>query len=286
MKIFDALAEANGILEEEGIGNSSRDAECLLGHVLDKNRSYIISHSREELLPEKLAKFFSFVNERSQGKPLQYILGFQEFLGMEFEVTPDVLIPRPETELLVEAVRCTVFPVLDPRIMDVGTGSGCIAVSLAVLLPSARIYAVDLSEAALEVARRNAARHHVLPRLVLMHGDLLTLTQRELYAETLDGIVSNPPYISNKDFPGLQREVREWEPKMALVGGECGLSVYERLIPQALRALRPEGFLWMEIGFNMKEDVLRLLDEGWAQIQVKADYNQIPRVVIAQKAST
>ena len=286
MKIFEALAEASGILEQQGIGNSRQDVESLLSHVLDKNRSYLIAHSREELEPQRLADFFAFVTERSQGKPLQYILGVQEFLGMEFEVTPDVLIPRPETELLVEAARSLLSAVRNPRIMDVGTGSGCIAVSLAVLLSSARVCAVDLSLAALEVARRNAARHHVLPRVEFLHGDLLVLTQKELDAETLDGIVSNPPYVSEKDFSGLQREVRGWEPRLALVAGERGLTVYERLIPQALRALRPRGYLLMEIGFNMKEEVFSLLGEGWDQIQVKTDFNQIPRVVIARKGST
>jgi release factor glutamine methyltransferase len=286
MKIFEALAEASGILEQQGIGNSGQDVESLLRHVLDKNRSYLIAHGREELEPQRLADFFAFVTERSQGKPLQYILGVQEFLGMEFEVTPDVLIPRPETELLVEAARSLLSAVWNPRIMDVGTGSGCIAVSLAVLLSSARVCAVDLSLAALEVARRNAARHHVLPRVEFLHGDLLVLAQKELEAETLDGIVSNPPYVSEKDFSGLQREVRGWEPRLALVAGKRGLTIYERLIPQALRALRPRGYLLMEIGFNMKEEVFSLLGEGWDQIQVKTDFNQIPRVVIARKRST
>jgi release factor glutamine methyltransferase len=283
MKIFEALAEARRILEQQGIGNSSQDVESLLSHVLDKSRSYLIAHSREELEPQRLADFFAFVTERSQGKPLQYILGVQEFLGMDFEVTPDVLIPRPETELLVEAARSRLSAVRNPKIMDVGTGSGCIAVSLAVLLSSAHVCAVDLSLAALEVAIRNAARHHVLPRVEFLHGDLLVLTQKELEAETLDGIVSNPPYVSEKDFSGLQREVRGWEPRLALVAGKHGLTIYERLIPQAFRALRPRGYLFMEIGFNMKEKVLSLLGEGWDPIQVKTDYNQIPRVVIARK---
>ena len=168
-----------------------------------------------------MADFFAFVTERSQGKPLQYILGVQEFLGMEFEVTPDVLIPRPETELLVDAARSVLSAVPNPRIMDVGTGSGCIAVSLAVLLPSARVCAVDLSEAALEVARRNAARHHVLPRLEFLHGDLLVLTQKELDEEVLDGIVSNPPYVSEKDFTGLQT-------RSSWMGAPAGLGCGDR----------------------------------------------------------
>ena len=283
MKIFEALSAATGLLEQHGVDNSRRDAESLLSHAMDKNRSYLIAHNRENLEPGQLVNFLSLVTERSQGKPLQYILGIQEFLGMEFEVTPDVLIPRPETELLVEAARGLFSSMQYPRIVDVGTGSGCIAVSLAVLIPSARICAVDLSEAALDVARRNAAKHHVLHRLEFLHGDLLVLTQEELGEEALDGIVSNPPYISERDFPGLQREVHGWEPRLALVGGECGLTLYERLIPQALRYLRPRSHLLMEIGYNMKEDVLSLLDVGWDQIQVKADHHQIPRVVIARK---
>lgn len=285
MKIFEALAAARGILEQEGVTNPRQDTELLLSHVLDKKRSYLIAHTRENLDPEPIDNFFRFVAERSQGKPLQYILGVQEFMGMEFEVTPDVLIPRPETELLVDAARSVFSAVPSPRIVDVGTGSGCIAVSLAVVLPSAHVYAVDISEAALEVAKRNAARHHVLSRLEFLQGDLLALTPKELGEEALDGVVSNPPYVSEKDFAGLQREVREWEPRLALIGGSRGLTVYERLIPQALCALRPQGHLLMEIGFSMKEDVLNLFGKGWNPPQIKADFNQIPRVVIARKES-
>ena len=284
MKIFEALSAAAGLLEQHGVGNSRQDAESLLSHAMEKNRSYLIAHNRENMEPGQWADFVSLVTERSQGKPLQYILGIQEFLGMEFEVTPEVLIPRPETELLVEAARGLFSSMQYPRIVDVGTGSGCIAVSLAVLIPSARVCAVDLSEAALDVARRNAAKHHVLHRLEFLHGDLLALTQRELGEEALDGIVSNPPYISEKDFPGLQKEVRGWEPLLALAGGARGLAIYERLIPQALRYLKPRSHLLMEIGCNMKEDVLNLIGGGWDQVQVKADHNQIPRVVIARKA--
>ena len=285
MKIFEALAAARGILERQGVTNFRQDAESLLSHVLDKERSYLVARTREDLDPEPVEIFFRCVMERGEGKPLQYILGVQEFFGMEFEVTPDVLIPRPETELLVDAAHRVFSDVPAPRIVDVGTGSGCIAVSLAVLLPSARVYAVDISEAALEVARRNAAKHCVLPRLEFLHGDLLVLTQADLGEEVVDGIVSNPPYVSEKDFAGLQREVREWEPRLALVGGSRGLTVYERLIPQALRALRPQGHLLMEIGFSMKEDVLSLLGKGWGPPQIKADFNQIPRVIMARKES-
>lgn len=285
MKIFEALAAARGILEPEGVMNPRQDAELLLSHVLEKKTGYLIAHTREDLDPELLNNFFCCVNERSQGKPLQYILGVQEFFGMEFEVTPDVLIPRPETELLVDAARTVFSGVPVPKIVDVGTGSGCIAVSLAVLLPSAHVYAVDISEAALDVARRNAARHRVLPRLEFLHGDLLARTPEGLDEEVLNGIVSNPPYVSEKDFTGLQREVREWEPRLALIGGSRGLTVYERLIPQALRALKPQGHLLLEIGFSMKEDVLSLFGKGWATTQIKADFNQIPRVVIARKES-
>jgi|SRR3990172_2339347 len=283
MKIFQALSDATEMLEKCGVANPRQDAEFLLSHVLGKNKSFLIAHSRDDMDPIRSESYFSIVQDRSMGKPLQYILGVQEFLGMEFEVTADVLIPRPETELLVEAARVLFSSISNPRIVDVGTGSGCIAISLAVLMVSARIWAVDLSEAALVVAKRNAARHRIRSRLEFLHGNLLELTLEELGEGTLDGVVSNPPYVSEKEFPGLQREVRGWEPRLALVGGERGLSIYEQLIPQAYRCLKPRGHLLMEIGYDMREKVLGLLSDGWDQIRVKDDSNQIPRVVIARK---
>lgn len=271
------------MLEKWGVPNPRQDAEFLLSHVLVRNKSYLIAHSRDDIDPTHRSTYFSIVHDRCDGKPLQYIVGVQEFLGMEFEVSPAVLIPRPETELLVEAARELFSTISHPRIVDVGTGSGCIAISLAMMIASARVWAIDLSAEALAVARRNALKHHVLSRVEFLHGNLLEPTRKELAEESLDGVVSNPPYVSEKDFPGLQREVRAWEPRLALVGGERGLSVYEVLVPQAYGFLKPRGHLLMEIGYNMRDQVLGLLSRGWDQVRVKNDLNQIPRVVIARK---
>jgi release factor glutamine methyltransferase len=282
MKVFEAIARATQLLDDAAISNPRLDAERLLAFELGTSRAYLISHFQETVEEAILARFLEQVQLRAQGKPLQYLLGSQEFRGLDFEVSSDVLIPRPETELLVEeAIQH--FSEGEPRIVDVGTGSGCVAVSVAVALPRARLWAVDLSEVALEVAQQNAARHRVDERIQFLPSDLLARFQGAEFDERFDGILSNPPYVAEKDLPALQREVRDWEPKMALVGGATGLSIYQRLIPQAHRCLKRGGKLILEIGYNMRDAVLELFHSVWQLNSVREDYSGIPRVVVVSK---
>jgi release factor glutamine methyltransferase len=209
-------------------------------------------------------------------------LGWQEFRGLEFEVTPAVLIPRPETELLVDTAVQR-FSGGNPLLADVGTGSGCIAVATVVALPDAKVIATDLSEEALLVARRNASRHNVSQQIQFLSGDLLLPLHAIGLEKTLDCVLSNPPYVAERDLPALQREVRDWEPNLALVGGATGLEIYRRLLPQALRFLKPGGTLIMEIGYNMQAEITSLFDPAWTLEGIRDDFSGIPRIVVAQK---
>src|SRR2546425_1252530 len=227
---------------------------------------------------------------RAQGVPAQYITGHQEFWGMDFVVTPAVLIPRPETERVVESVlrlirepgedaRPTLQTFSFPRIVDIGTGSGCIALAFAKELPPAEIHATDISAAALEIARANAARHQLESRTHFHKTDLL----QGLDSNAFDFVVSNPPYVGESEEDQVQLEVRKFEPRDAVFAGPTGLEVIERLIPQAHAALKPGGWLVMEISGTIANGVKRLL-EGWNQVQITNDLQGIPRVASAQKA--
>lgn len=282
MRVFEALAAACEELTRNAVVNCRVDAEILLAQSLGKTRSSLLAHNRDDLDESSLQSFFAGVRERCRGKPLQYILGRQEFRGLLFEVSPSVFIPRPETEFVVEAALEHLEDG-DLKLADVGTGSGCLAVSLAVALPRARIWATDLSEAALEVARRNAARHGVGRRIAFLQGDLLKPLIPRLGGGPLDAVVSNPPYVGAEELRGLQKEVRDWEPRLALVGEEGAASLYARLLSQAHVRLRPGGVLTMEIGYSMQEAVCGLLGQGWDLLGVTDDLNGIPRVVSARR---
>ncbi len=282
MKIHEAIAEGTQRLESSGVSNARQDAERLLASELRKDRSYLLAHLQDPLRELSEARFLSNIDARASGKPLQYLLGSQEFRGLEFEVTPDVLIPRPETELLVEEALKR-FSARKSLILDVGTGSGCIAVSLAVSLSQAQILATDLSDAALVVAERNATRLGVADRIQFLRGDLLLPLKPLGLEEKLDCIVSNPPYVAERHLPTLQREVRDWEPRIALSGGSTGLAVYEQLIPESLCYLRTGGFLIAEIGYNMQREVTNLFDSSWELEGIREDFSGIPRIVIARR---
>jgi release factor glutamine methyltransferase len=284
MRLHEAIALATQVLEESNIPGARLDAERLLAFELGKDRSYLLAHF-QDAVPESCAEqFLRRISERRRGKPLQYLLGRQEFRGLEFEVTPAVLIPRPETELLVDAA-VERFSEGNPILADVGTGSGCIAVAVAVALPGASVIATDLSEEALSVARRNAARHGVSDRIQFLCGDLLLPLNPFGLDGKLDCVLSNPPYVAERELPALQREVRDWEPRLALVGGLTGLEIYQRLLPQALRFLRPGGTLIMEIGYTMQATITELFDGRWNLEKIRDDFSGIPRIVVAQKRS-
>ena len=282
MKIHEAIDLAAEALEDSGVPGARLDAERLLASELGKDRSYLLAHFQDSISESSAERFLARITERRRGKPLQYLLGWQEFRGLEFEVTPAVLIPRPETELLVD-VAVQRFSGGNPVVADVGTGSGCIAVATAVALPRARVLATDLSEDALAVARRNAILHNVDDRIQFLSGDLLLPLNALGLEETLDCVLSNPPYVAERDLAALQREVRDWEPRLALVGGLSDLEIYKRLLPEALRFLKPGGTLIMEIGYNMQAEITQLFDAAWNLEDIRDDFSGIPRIVVAQK---
>ena len=253
-----------------------RDAALLLCRVLGKDRAWLWTHPDVPLTAEQARRFRALVERRARAEPMQYILGEQEFYGLLFHVTPDVLIPRPETELLVESVLARVDRHQPSRILDVGTGSGAMAVALAHTLPMASITAVDLSPQALEVARENAARRDVLGRVRLLQSDLLAAIEGERF----DVVVANPPYIADGEV--LEPQVQEYEPAAALFAGPSGLEVYERLIPQAADALDPGGWLLLEIGFGQRHAVAQMLT-GWQHVSAEKDLQGIERVISARR---
>ncbi len=255
-----------------------RDAESLLLHSTGLSRSGLLAHDTDELPPAQAAAFDALLARRLRGEPIQQMTGTAEFYGLPFRVTPDVLIPRPETEHLVERAISLATPFAAPRILDIGTGSGVIAVALAHTLPHAAVSAVDLSPAALAVARDNAARNEV--RVRFLEGDLLA----PVVAEQFDLIASNPPYVPETDRPTLAVEVRDFEPALALFAGPDGLTVYRRLIPQAFAALVPGGWLLLEIGFGQRDAIDALLAAaGFASIAFTPDLQGIPRVAEARR---
>jgi release factor glutamine methyltransferase len=265
----------SGTSELDFLASGRRDAELLLMRVLGRDHAWLMTHADGELSAEQLSQFGNWVARRARQEPVQYILGETEFYGLTLRVTPAVLIPRPETEHLVEAVLARVRRDAAVRICDVGTGSGAIAVALAHALPLARVMAVDLSAAALDVARENAERHGVAERVRLVESDLLHAVRGERF----DVVVSNPPYVAEGEV--LEAQVREYEPREALFAGPTGMEIYPRLIPEAWEVLAPGGWLLMEIGHGQREALAELL-MGWDGVEFVADLQGIPRVAIAQ----
>jgi release factor glutamine methyltransferase len=257
-----------------------RDAEALLQFATGLSRSALLAHSTDALDAAKAATYAGHIERRFAGEPIQYITREAEFYGLPFRVTRDVLIPRPETEHLVEKVikLATPFPV--PRIVDIGTGSGAIAIALAHLLPGASITTIDLSETALRIARENAVRNGVAERIRFFQGDLLA----PVAGEQFEIVVSNPPYVPTGDRDTLAVEVRDYEPALALFAGEDGLDIYRRLIPAAFRALVAGGLVAFEIGYGQSDGVRTLLTEaGFVDIGLTPDLQGIPRVACARK---
>jgi release factor glutamine methyltransferase len=275
MTVQTALQQGSRLLEEAGVAVPRLTAEVLLSYALGRERSYLYGHPEEELSDRVRVHFGRYLHERLQGKPTQYITMRQEFYGREFMVTPDVLIPRPETEHVVEAALALVEGAR--RIVDVGCGSGAIAVTLSLEM-EAEVWGTDVSTAALAVAAANARRLGAPVRFVAC--DLASA----FGAGTMDLVVSNPPYVALADEPGLQREVRDYEPRLALFAGETGLEVYARLVAEAERVLRPGGALVVELGFRSCERVRAMLGPAWQDVQVRPDLAGIPRVLAARLA--
>ena len=279
--IAEVLREASRILSAAGVPEPHRDAASLLSHILGKDRTFLISHAEDQLDDEVLVQFQSYVERRASGEPLQYIVGIQDFFGREFRVTPEVLIPRPETELLVEAALELVKDSV-ALICDVGTGSGCIAITLLCEMNGARAIALDNSPAALEVAKLNAQRLSVSERIVFLVSDCFGALDRSEHQ--FDLVVSNPPYVPAAVLSGLQREVRDHEPRVALSPGPDGLTMIRRLLHETPAFLKAGGHLIMEIGFDQGEAVTNLVDEEvWRLVEIKPDLQGIPRIVILRK---
>jgi release factor glutamine methyltransferase len=280
--LHERLSEARATLIRAGIDadEAALDAEMLARHVLDCDRATLLTRARDPLPSAFNRLFDTLVARRADREPMAYIVGHREFWGLEFDVSPAVLIPRPETELIVEeALAC--LPRRDPvrEIADVGTGSGCLAVTLAVEFPSARVTATDVSTRALEIAYRNAERHNVTARLAFVETDLL---------EDVDGrfelIVSNPPYVPASDEPALQPEVGRYEPAIALFGGNDGLVLIQRLLTSAPDRLAPGGWLIVEFGFGQESAVREAAEQtGWTVARIRTDLQAIPRVAVLRR---
>jgi len=286
MTVASVLNDAIPLLTDAGIDTSRLDAELLLAHVLHTSRGWLWAHREECVSPAAYAEFTRLLDARQSRTPLPYLLGVWEFYGRDFTVTPAVLTPRPETELLVEAVVAWARIHDARRLADIGTGSGAIAVTLALELPSAEIVAVDISPEAVQVASANVVRHGVVERITVFIGDLLhPLAIADV--PPIDALVANLPYICDDELAQLMPEVRDHEPRLALAGGPNGLCVIHRLIDAAPALLRPGGLLALEVGWQHGEtEAAHLRVLGWDNVQIITDYSGIPRHLLAERSES
>lgn len=278
MNVAEAISFATESLRTAGTPEPARDAKVLLAHSLGKQKTFLIAYPEFELTDEQQTRYRTVIERRAGREPLQHILGRQEFYGRDFRVSPDVLIPRPETEAIVELAVSFLADRPEPSFLDIGTGSGCIAVSVAAELPTARGLATDISPAALAVARENAETHGV--------ADRVSFTEADLFGPAGDAefdlIVSNPPYVPLEDFRGLEPEVREFEPRSALTDEGDGLAIIRKIISEAPRHLKPGGRLLIEIGFGQSESVAAMIDASvWLKPAFHDDLQGIPRILEA-----
>jgi release factor glutamine methyltransferase len=297
MDVRGALRTGISRLRESQVASYTLAAELLLLHVLGRDREWLYAHPEESINSDALDTFLALITRRANGEPTQHLTGKQEFWSLEFEVTPDVLIPRPETEHVIEVAldRLALRELRAGRpqkttgagffIADIGTGSGCLAIALATELPVATLYATEVSSAALAVARRNAVRHGVEKRIHFLESDLAQpLIADGAPGSAFDLIVSNPPYIPTRDANTLAREVRDHEPAIALYGGEEGYELYVGLIALAERHLKPGGIFVAELGHDSLPAVQPLLDaRQWTAVGVSNDLAGIPRVIAAER---
>jgi len=273
MTLQQALLQGTKLLEEASVAAPRLTAEVLLCHALRCERPVLYAHPERELREVEWIHYGRYLHERLQGKPTQYITHRQEFFGRSFLVTPDVLIPRPETELVVETAMSIGRGV--SRILDVGSGSGALAVTLQ-LETRSEVVGSDISAPALAVAAENARK--LAAHVSFVRCDLMSA----IADRSMEMIVSNPPYVPLGDRAGLQREVRDYEPKVALFAGPTGFEIYERLVAGAARVLRPRGWLILELGYNSRERVRGMLGDCWGDVRVTPDLAGIPRVLAAR----
>ena len=280
MNIGDALAQAAADLAEHDVPDARKDAALLVSFTTGRDKVFLIAHPESLLSSEQQSHLENLVSRRCQREPLQYILGRQEFFGLEFEVTPDVLIPRPETEVLVEKAIEILYEVPNPQSCEIGVGSGCISISILHAVKTATALAVDISPAAIEVANRNAIKHQVSDRLNIFLSDVFN----SVSPQTFDIIVSNPPYVPAPVLETLQPEVRDHEPTIALTSGQLGLNIIERLVTDSPAFLRSCGALLFELGLDQSERVRNMFDTKiWSDIEFLFDLQGIPRILYAVK---
>jgi release factor glutamine methyltransferase len=288
MTIAEAVQEGVRRLRDNSVDEDRRTAALLLGRVLGLDRAQLFIQSKEQITDSHCREYLRLIERRAGGEPLQYITGVQEFYGLEFIVTPDVLIPRPETEFLVERVLTLASETrsASPLVVDIGTGSGCISIALAKQIPDLRAIGVDVSAAALDVARANAVRHDVAGQIQFFEGDTFdSLSGRGLEGQ-IDFVVSNPPYVPTVARESLQREVRDWEPSVALFAGQEGLDFYRRLFNEAQPFVRRGGSLVCEIGYGQLEAIRHTIDSAaWEYLDVISDLQGIPRVLTVRRQS-
>src|SRR5262245_43662119 len=276
--IAETLQHASETLRNASVPNDLLDAQTLLAHALGRDRTYLIVNFKEQLSEDDLTKYRALIQRRALGEPLQYITGRQEFFGLEFEVTPDVMIPRPETEMIVEEV-IRLARTVTPVIVDLCTGSGCIAVALAREFDDAKVIASDISLRALHVAERNAARYGLAIDFVA--SDLLDAFAQQQFA---DFITCNPPYVALHEVPALQREVRDWEPRLALTDQKDGLSMFRRVLDDTPSRLKPGGYLLCEMGYTQSEAVTAMVDRNvWTDLGLLDDLQGIPRTLVLRR---
>ncbi len=282
--VADVLQRTAARFREAGVDAPRLDAELLLMETLGWSREDLYRNPEGELQESHAERFESLVSRRVRGEPVAYITGSQEFWSLDLRVTPHVLIPRPETEHLVETVLDFLASRPDPcRVLEVGTGSGAIAVCLAKESARAEVWATDVSAPALDVARENARRHGVERRIHWLRGDLLAPVRG--LPGCFDVLVSNPPYVPNGEIPRLQRDVRDWEPALALDGGADGMDFYRRIVRDGVRHVRQGGLLAVEVGAEQGDDVSRLFRAHGElrRVRVRPDYAGLPRVVTAER---
>ncbi len=279
-KIPEMIKNAAEILSRSGIAEPNREARSLLALALKKDRTFLIAHPEYELSIKEEKIFRKFIERRARREPFQHIAGRQEFWGLDFFVNGDAMIPRPETELIVEAGIEILQNLDNPHFCEIGTGSGCITVSILHSLKKATAVGLDISAKALQVTEKNAGTHNVSERLEVKISDVFGALEK---GEKFDLIVSNPPYVPSEDVPTLQAEVRDFDPIIALTDGKDGLSIIRKIIEDAPEFLKPDGFLLMEMGFNQSTKVREMFSrEIWSQIEFLPDLQGIPRMVKAR----
>jgi len=283
--IAEAIQKAAKELSAHNVPNARLDAELLLRHTLGKDRAWLLAHMQDRLDDQGQSSFEQSIERRILREPLQYITGTQEFWGLPFSVTPDVLIPRPETEFVVEAALKAVSGLDTPVIVDLCTGSGCIAISLAKELPKARIFATDRSDRAVYMARENARKNGVADRIRFLEGDLFGPLEEMDLRGRIDGIAANPPYVRSGELTTLQPEVRDFEPEMALIAGPEGTEIAERIIHQAPEYLKPGGLLIMEMGIGQAAALRKIIEHThqFGPIEIVQDLAGIERVITAKR---